>query len=358
MLRSISLFFKKEPLYLGLLLAVLAFYGYLLFYAPSRAAEPKASGEMAHFREAEKKWNQDMSREGAFRDFAAREPVMASLFEAMTLFFILAILAGLFVDTLLIFKPASLLKCPGGADPPVIKAWPFSILFKVILLFIFYGIVLSLIMGTFQALFPKRVSENGAMIFHTLALNGLGLYFVVRFIKSSGGTWRDLGFHRPTGGILREIRAGFLGYLGALPVFSGVVLLLLAAASFIHYEPPAHPLVNALLEDETRAPFLVGISVFLGIIAGPLLEEIFFRGFCYPIFRDRWGKGWGIVLSAAFFAGIHHSGFVFWPVFILGVALAYLYEQRRSLVASITLHITHNTLLMGYFFLIKQILGR
>ncbi|HOW88594.1 MAG TPA: CPBP family intramembrane metalloprotease, partial [Candidatus Omnitrophota bacterium] len=67
---------------------------------------------------------------------------------------------------------------------------------------------------------------------------------------------------------------------------------------------------------------------------------------------------WGMTLSAAFFAGIHHSGFVFWPVFILGIALAYLYDKRNSLIAPIVLHITHNTLFIAYFFLIKQIISR
>ena len=62
-------------------------------------------------------------------------------------------------------------------------------------------------------------------------------------------------------------------------------------------------------------------------------------------------------LSAAFFASIHHSGFVFWPIFVLGIALAYLYEKRRSLIASITLHVVHNTLFIAYFFLVKQMLG-
>jgi len=217
---------------------------------------------------------------------------------------------------------------------------------------------LGFLMGAIQAVFFQGDSDNVYLILHTLALYFVGVYFMMRFVKKSGGHWSDLGLRVPGTGFFREVGAGFLGYLGVLPLFVAVLLVLLVIANFFHYEPPAHPLVNIFLEEEKRAPFLMAFSLLLGAVMGPVFEEIFFRGFCYPVLRNRWGKSWGMVLSAAFFAGIHHSGFVFWPVFVLGITLAYLYEERRSLVASITLHITHNSILLGYFFLVKQIISQ
>ena len=62
-----------------------------------------------------------------------------------------------------------------------------------------------------------------------------------------------------------------------------------------------------------------------------------------------------MVLSSVFFAVIHYNQFAFLPIFILGLSLAYLYEKRGSLLAPIALHIIHNTIFIGYFFLAKQI---
>ena len=150
---------------------------------------------------------------------------------------------------------------------------------------------------------------------------------------------------------------GWTGYLGVLPIFALVLAVLLFLANLVRYEPPPHPLVNVFIEEEKRLPFLVAFSAFLGAVIGPVFEEVFFRGFCYPILKGKVGKVWAMVISAAFFASIHHTGFVFWPIFVLGLALAYLYESRRSLLAPITLHVTHNTLFISYFFLVKQMIS-
>ena len=41
---------------------------------------------------------------------------------------------------------------------------------------------------------------------------------------------------------------------------------------------------------------------------------------------------------------------------ILGVLLAYLYETTGSLVASITVHIIHNSIIVGFVFFIKEVI--
>ena len=58
-----------------------------------------------------------------------------------------------------------------------------------------------------------------------------------------------------------------------------------------------------------------------------------------------------------FFAFIHQNLFAFFPIFVLGLGLAYLYEKRGTLVPSIALHIVHNGVFIGYFFLVKEVLA-
>ena len=358
MLSQIFLFFKKEPKYFWVFLAVAVIYG-LIFISPAGNRPALSdSEEVLRFRAAEESWNQDMSREGALSDFMEREPALSLIFILMTVFFIAAFLIGGVLDVIGLWKPALFEKFRSDLSPPPTQAWSFSMLFKVVVLFMLMGVVISFLIGILSPWFPKRSAGNIFMLLHTLILNILCVYWMIVFVKRTGGDWRDLGLRVPGTGLLREILVGWVGYLKVLPLLVMVVVILLGLAGFLGYEPPDHPLVNIFIEEEKRAPFLVAFSVALGVVIGPAVEEIFFRGFCYPILRNRWGKIGGMILSAAFFAGIHHSGFVFWPVFILGIALAQLYENRRSLAASITLHITHNSLLIGYFFLAKQIIGR
>ena len=357
MLRNTLLFFKTERKYFWLLLGVLLFYTFVFFGPRLREHAPKHLKQVEKFKEAEKKWNEGIDHEGAFSAFAKRQPLLAGLFGLLTVFFIFAMLAGLIIDFLFLWKPAFRAKWMSSLSPPEFPSWRFSILFKVVILFFVGGIVLGLLTGILEAIFPGWASANFYMILHTLILNILCLLLMIKFVKQAGGKWQDLGFNFRKTDFFREAGIGVVSYLGVLPLFGVVLAVLLVVAQLAHYEPPPHPLVDVFLTEEKGVPFLVVLSILLGTVIGPIFEEIFFRGFCYPILRNKWGKVWGMVLSAAFFAGIHHSGFVFWPIFILGIALAYVYEKRRSLIASMALHITHNTIFISYFFLVKQIVG-
>jgi membrane protease YdiL (CAAX protease family) len=127
-------------------------------------------------------------------------------------------------------------------------------------------------------------------------------------------------------------------------------------AEMLAYRPPGHPLVEIFLTEEQRAPWLIYYSIFLAVCVGPVVEEIVFRGFCYPIFKKRFGVPAGMIMSAGLFAWIHENSFAFWPIFVLGLVLAYLYEKRKSLIAPITLHVVHNGIFLAYFFLAKNFL--
>lgn len=135
-----------------------------------------------------------------------------------------------------------------------------------------------------------------------------------------------------------------------------MLLVLILLANLFAYEPPPHPLVGIFLEEEKNNPVLVIYSIFLASIVGPFIEEIFFRGFCYPILKYKWGIKWAMLLTALFFALIHQNQFAFLPIFILGLSLAWLYEKRANLVAPITLHLIHNSFFLAYFFVAKKVI--
>jgi membrane protease YdiL (CAAX protease family) len=91
--------------------------------------------------------------------------------------------------------------------------------------------------------------------------------------------------------------------------------------------------------------------LIVGAIFAPLVEEIFFRGFLFQGFRERYGWMTAMFLSAAIFAAAHLDLVVLIPTFILGCLLAYVYQRSNSIWPGIILHFLVNSFgLCGAYF--------
>jgi hypothetical protein len=78
---------------------------------------------------------------------------------------------------------------------------------------------------------------------------------------------------------------------------------------------------------------------------GPVAEELFFRGFLYSALRSRLALPFAAGIQAFIFSVVHKEDFYgSITVFILGIALAILYERRRNLLSPIILHAMRNAL--------------
>ncbi|HTE19404.1 MAG TPA: type II CAAX endopeptidase family protein [Armatimonadota bacterium] len=95
---------------------------------------------------------------------------------------------------------------------------------------------------------------------------------------------------------------------------------------------------------------LVLLVLIVGLV-GPVAEEVFFRGFAYRAFKERFGVRGGVVLSALLFALIHGNPIALVPIFVAGALLAWLYERTGSLAAPILLHCGNNLLSVLLYFL-------
>ncbi|MEB2334543.1 MAG: type II CAAX endopeptidase family protein [Anaerolineaceae bacterium] len=78
------------------------------------------------------------------------------------------------------------------------------------------------------------------------------------------------------------------------------------------------------------------------VIVAPLVEEIFFRGFLFQGFRQRYGWIAALLLSSGIFAAAHLDPVSFIPTFILGAVLGYVYHRSNSLWPSVILHLLNN----------------
>jgi len=77
---------------------------------------------------------------------------------------------------------------------------------------------------------------------------------------------------------------------------------------------------------------------FTVVILVPVSEEILFRGMAYTTLKDRFGVHGGILLSTLLFSLLHQMVFYFVPIFLMGLAFAYVYERTGSLLPSIFSH--------------------
>jgi len=96
--------------------------------------------------------------------------------------------------------------------------------------------------------------------------------------------------------------------------------------------------------DRPRDAYLLAV---LAVSVGPLMEELFFRGFLYPVLARRWGVGWGIVLSALPFALMHlpqygYAWAVVLMIFVVGVVCGVVRAATRSVGASFLVHVGYN----------------
>lgn len=80
----------------------------------------------------------------------------------------------------------------------------------------------------------------------------------------------------------------------------------------------------------------------VSVILAPVIEELFFRGFLFQGFRQRYGWIPSLLLSSGIFAAAHLDPFSFIPTFLLGVVMAYVYHRSNSVWPGIILHFLNN----------------
>ena len=135
--------------------------------------------------------------------------------------------------------------------------------------------------------------------------------------------------------------------------------LLLGVALSFGLQAVAHllPIPKSLPIDQffrtSREAYL--LSVF-GMTFAPLLEELFFRGFLYPVLARRLGMGTAVLLTALGFAAIHGAQLMYsWGpvlvIFLVGLALTLVRARTRSVAASLLIHVAYNATLSILMFI-------
>lgn len=118
-------------------------------------------------------------------------------------------------------------------------------------------------------------------------------------------------------------------------------IVLLFLGRFLPF--PKETPFDALLH---RPATIVLIAVF-AVTLGPLMEELFFRGFLYPVLARRFGMGTGVSVSALGFGLMHAAQYGYsWAsvllIFLVGMVLGAVRARKDSVAAGFLVHAGYN----------------
>ncbi|MGH2795949.1 MAG: lysostaphin resistance A-like protein [Actinomycetota bacterium] len=209
----------------------------------------------------------------------------------------------------------------------------------------FLIVLISLVTGGFFTMLSVTAIEDEtiAVLMATLLIEaslGFWVWLWVRLRHRVGAAALGLTFRRG------DVGAGILAAVIGLAAGAAVTQLVLTIANNVTDRPVETPQQLPEIQHGTEL-FLAGIAV---VIVAPIAEELFFRGFIYQALRKWRGPTQGMFLSAGVFAIAHVSPVIMPSIFVLGVILAYLFEKRASVVATIAAHVAYN--MIGFIIIV------
>jgi len=235
----------------------------------------------------------------------------------------------------LISEPPPPLPPPTDSENPPWSGW--EVLQIVVLALVSISVFMLLVaIAAHRWVFPKLALVDVAKIpLLTVLAQLLGYVVVLAFMVS-------LVKRRPGISFWREIRWNW-------PRNSSVYLLLGVTLSF-GLQAIAHflPMPRELPIDQFfRTPSEAWVLSFFGVTVAPFMEELFFRGFLYPVLARRLGVAMAVFLTAAAFGLIHapQLGRAWGPVlvvFMVGLALTITRAVTKSVAAGMLIHIAYN----------------
>lgn len=343
-------FINREKTYIWLLIFILVINALILFSPKSEIALKQ---RQMHKAEEDFLKEEYLLTPEKLQILLREKKEVITAMNFLILLIMLFLILGLILDVYLIFKRSKEKIFFGVTKAGVVAGWNLWDVCKAVILFLFFGYILIVIEASLAQIFPL-IKESGhiRMMINSSILDSLIIIFVLYTVLIGyKNSLKELGLSLSN--FFRNIFIGITGYIAALPMIFGTLVFAIWFAKLINYEPPLEPLLKLFLEEENVA-FLLYSTIFVTIF-GPIFEEIFFRGFMYSALKKRIGIFGAVIISSILFSLLHTNVVGFLPIMALGILLTYLYEKTGSLTAPIIVHIIHNTGMMSFVFLIKEL---
>lgn len=223
---------------------------------------------------------------------------------------------------------------PPGNDPVPIRehvGWgPVEALVGVL-------VVVGMLIGGGLLIFPITGSDGVDATLAGQAVLEIALVATAVLFASRSGTTKPfsaLGLRRPRSGWVKTAALGYVIYFGAVIAIIAIV-----------GEPEQNDVADQLGFDENT--FAAISAAVLIVVAAPICEEIFFRGFFFGGMRARLPFWPAAIISAALFGSVHLADanlIAGLQLAVLGVILAWVYERTDSLWSNIAVHAFNNAI--------------
>ena len=155
--------------------------------------------------------------------------------------------------------------------------------------------------------------------------------------------WPSWAGPDPAGALRTGLGWGIPAWVGATVASVAVTLGLERLG--IRVDPQAAERALLLVD-----PWLAIVAI---VILAPLAEEVFFRGVVFNAWLRESGRRFAYVGSSALFAAIHLSLVAVLPIFLLGLALAWVYRRTGNLLAPIAMHMVVNGISVGLALVVR-----
>jgi len=195
----------------------------------------------------------------------------------------------------------------------------------------------------------------GAVLLGTLGFQGVAWLLILFFLRQHQVGWREaLGFRGPQ--LPRALLlAALLAVFVLLPVALGLQQVSVVVLTKLGW-PPEEQIAVMLLVNTKSWWLRIYLGAFAVVLA-PVAEEFIFRGMLYPFVKQlgRPRLAWAGVSFV--FALIHDDAATFVPLFVLALALTWLYEKTDNLLAPIAAHALFNAINLVVLFCAQNFPG-
>ena len=222
------------------------------------------------------------------------------------------------------------------------KTWRLEIVLALVgglLLAFFSGGVLAELLRHFAVAGFRKSGDAGHVLLATLSFHGAAIVMAALFLKLHDIGWRDA--------------LGLRAAQWKTHLLITVIVLLAVAPVMVDLKIVSEILLEKMgwpVEDQLAVKMIfnaksLAMRVYLGIFAvviAPVAEEFIFRGLIFSGLKKLgWPKcAW--LGSSLLFALIHGSAPIFLPLFVLALALTWLYERTEGLLAPMAAHSLFN----------------
>lgn len=235
-----------------------------------------------------------------------------------------------------------------GGENPVFGMLDILLILLCALVSLFFAFI---VMFAWLAITGKSLDRaaselpgNGPLL---VGVQTLSYIWLVAFMVALVRMKHDRPFFAAISWNAPRAKAALTAILGgvALALFSEAISFLLS-----RWIPKSLP-IDAFFR--TRSSIYA--MVFFGIAVAPLVEELFFRGFLYPVLARSLGILPSIGLTAAAFALLHegqlaHAWAPLLVLFIVGTTITAVRARTRSVATGLLIHVGYNTTLFAMLF--------